>query len=214
MKYQLSVFVRNEMQYQEAQKYSIDTFYSDDIKLVKKYPEIYFEVPKNYQGEYPNHLLIRDAGLLLKQKSASFCLDYSMNIANQLTIEVLKRWPVKNMTISLELGLEDLKFFQDLSAEPIEYYIYGYPIDMTLKSHPLIKENGIVLEDIKKRKYHTRINNDTSISIFHYEPINRIAHISDYKALGITKFRIDFLDESADEIKKILENIVKALQEK
>jgi len=132
-------------------------------------------------------------------------LDYGLNIANISTIHLLKEIGAERMTLSVELSLEELQFFEKLENEPIEIFIYGRVVDMTLKNHPFIKENGYILEDMKGKKYPTKVENGV-VSIYHHEPMNHFEKIREYTKLGIKNFRMDFFEESEEEIRKILNN--------
>ena len=202
---ELSVFIRNKEQLEAIKQYTINHIYTDNLELVKESENLIFEVPKNYQEPLPKNILIKDLGMLEEKKEhKNIYIDYGMNIANQSTMELLKDYGVKKMTLSLELPIEELKFFQNLKDEPIEILIYGTIVVMTLKEHPLIKENGYIIEDVKKRKYKTKVLKDNSVIIYHHEPINHINKIKEYKKLGIKNFRFDFLEEGKEEIQNIL----------
>lgn len=205
---EISVFVRNKEQLETVKQYKIDSIYTDNLELVKEMETLIFEVPKNYQEPLPKNILIKDLGILEEEsEKKNIYVDYGMNIANQSTIDLLKEYGVKKMTLSLELPIEELKFFKHLEEEPIEILIYGTVVVMTLKEHPLIKENGYTIEDVKKRKYKTKVLKDNSVLIYHHEPMNNINKIKEYEKLGIKHFRLDFLDETEEEIKNILNKI-------
>ena len=108
------------------------------------------------------------------------------------------------MTLSLELNLEELKYFKNLKKNPLEILLYGRVIVMTLKNHPLIKEKGYSLEDKKKRQYPIKVDENKTVYIYHHEPINKLEEIKEYMELGIRNFRIDFFEEKESEINEVL----------
>lgn len=205
----LSVFIRNEQQYKIVKNFDIETIYTDNLELIKKDQNLYYAPSKKENITLQKKLLIKDVGFLEKYKDThEIILDYGLNIANQSTIELFEKWNVQKMTLSLELTLEELNYFQDLKSHPVEILIYGRVIDMTLKKHPLINENGLILEDLKKRKYPVKVKEDKTVYIYHHEPINKIKDIKKYIDLGIRNFRIDFYEEEEKEIKEILKNVI------
>lgn len=203
----LSVLVRNKEQYDVVKKYEVETIYTDNIDLAREFPDMYYAPWKEEKEVSVKKLLIRDLGLLEKYHGThDIILDYGLNIANLSTIELFLEYGVKKMTLSVELSLEELKFFKNLEFLPIEMLIYGRVIDMTLKRHPIIKENGYELEDVKKRKYPVKVDKNQTVYLYHHEPINRLNDIPKYVSLGIQNFRIDFYEETEREIQHVLES--------
>ena len=205
----ISVLIRNEEQYQIIKNYNLDCIYTDNLKLAKKY-DLYYETPRVYEklDNLPDKLLINDTGLLTS-KNKKIVTNYSLNVANSKTIALLLKYHVQKITLSVELTLEELRFL-NTKNKPLEIIIYGKIVNMFLKSHLLINDNDFKLIN-SNHKYPLRIDDNNHVSVFHYEPINLLDKILEYQKLGIKYFRLDFLDEKGEDIKKILDKIQKQI---
>ena len=201
----ISVLIRNEEQYKIVKDYDLDCIYTDNLLLARKY-DLFYETPRAYEelDNLPNKLLINDTGLL-NLDNKDIVTNYSFNVANSKTIKLLEKYHVKKITLSIEVTLEELKFM-NLTNRPVEVIIYGKIVNMFLKSHPLIKDNNFKLIN-SNHKFDSRVDSNEHVSIFNYEPINLINKIKEYQKLGINYFRLDFLDESSNDIKNILDKL-------
>ena len=201
----ISVLIRNEEQYKIVKDYELDCIYTDNLLLARKY-NLFYETPRVYEelDNLPNKLLINDTGLL-NLDNKEIVTNYSFNVANSKTIKLLEKYHVKKITLSIEVTLEELKFM-NLTNRPVEVIIYGKIVNMFLKSHPLIKDNNFKLIN-SNHKFDSRVDSNEHVSIFNYEPINLINKIKEYQKLGINYFRLDFLDESSNDIKNILDKL-------
>ena len=201
----ISVLIRNEEQYNIVKDYDLDCIYTDNLLLARKY-DLFYETPRVYEelDNLPNKLLINDTGLLTLDNK-EIVTNYSFNTANSKTIKLLEKYHVKKITLSIEVTLEELKFM-NLESDPVEVIIYGKIVNMFLKSHPLIKDNNFKLIN-SNHKFDSRVDSNEHVSIFNYEPINLIDKVDEYQKLGIKYFRLDFLDESSEDIKNILDKL-------
>ncbi len=203
----ISVLIRNEKQYNIIKNYELDCIYTDNLILALKY-DLYYETPRVYTklDNLPNKLLINDTGLL-KIHHKEIVTNYSFNVANRKTIELLMKYQVKKITLSVEMTLDELAFL-DCQKYPLEVILYGKIMVMLLKSHPLIKDNDYKLVN-GNQKFEMRLDEDKHVKIYHFEPINLIDKVVSYQKLGIKYFRVDFLNESEEEIKNIMDRLVK-----
>ena len=201
----LSVLIRNEEQYQIVKNYPLDCIYTDNLKLAFKY-DLYYETKRAYQKlpKLPAKLLINDTGLLLLPNK-KIVTNYSLNVANDQTIALLKKYNVEKITLSVEVTLEELKFLKD--KDRVEVIIYGRILDMLLKKHPIIKDSNYKLV-YNNHLYPITVDEDEKVSIYHYEPINLIPNIKAYQDLGLKYFRLDFFDESPEKIAKIIDSVI------
>ena len=205
----ISVLIRNEEQYNIVKDYDLDCIYTDNLLLARKY-DLFYETPRVYEelDNLPNKLLINDTGILTLDNK-EVVTNYSFNTANSKTIKLLEKYHVKKITLSIEVTLEELKFM-NLESHPVEVIIYGKIVNMFLKSHPLIKDNNFKLIN-SNHKFDSRVDSNEHVSIFNYEPINLIDKVDEYQKLGIKYFRLDFLDESSEDIKNILDKLKKQI---
>ena len=210
MKTNISVFIRNETQYHTMKKYNIKDIYSDQLRLVQKYPEIYYQMPRTdmKKSPLPNRLLVNNTGVMMRQKGKKEMIgDYFLNIANIASIKLFSQY-VNKMTLSIEYPKEELNLLKEY-ASIIEVLIYGRVEVMLLKSHPIFTKNGYELKDSEGHFYPIRVDEKHHVHIFHYEPINRISELSEYRNQGMKNFRLDFFDESEEEIETILHQVIK-----
>lgn len=199
-----SVLVRSEKQYEIVSHYEIQNIYSDSLELCLKHPEVYYLTSRVKEEEnLPNCLLVQDFGTIYKEKNKSMISNYTLNVANSCTCELLLKLGVQKIGLSVEMNLTELKCFPTISNYPVEVLIYGRVEDMLLKRHPEMTDGTYELESVNG-KYPVIVDQDRTVHIYHRKPIDRISEIEDLKSLGIRYGRIDFLDESEEEMKEIL----------
>jgi len=133
--------------------------------------------------------------------------DYTFNITNKLSEEVVRKFGVERITISPELDKKDIDIFGvDLEKEIV---VYGRTCLMTSKycpigkndnCHKLCQKDNYTLEDRKKFIFpivsdcincHSRIYNSKILSI-------------ENKEMDADFVRIDILDENENQIEKII----------
>lgn len=202
----ISVFVRNEEQLKIALKYPIQDIYTDNYDLVKKYPELYYQVPRVPNDKpLPKHLLVGDVGVIWEKKEECILVaDYFLNIANHATIETLLQNKVKKIALSVEATLSVVEDLLKINSYPIEILIYGRVENMMLKRHPLIDQTGYRLKDYQNDFYPISVDEEKHVHIFDSQPLNKIDDIKDYINVGVISFRLDFFDEKEAEINIIL----------
>ena len=190
-------------------KYQVKDIYSDNLQLVKKFPFIYYQTPRIYDKTvFPNKLLVTDIGLISDKKD--IISDYALNVSNIESILYLQKLGVKKITLSVEVTLDELKFFPDLSNYPVEVLIYGKVVVMVLKKHSILNKDGYTLEN-DNEFYDVKIGDNKEVMIFSSKPIDNIKEILEYQKHGIKNFRIDFFRESKEEIQKILSIVSKKM---
>lgn len=209
MKRAISVFVRNEEQYNIVKKYNIKDIYSDQLWLVQKYSEIYYQMPRTItkKNSLPNRLLINNMGVMNEgQRKKEMIGDYFLNIANISFIKLLSKY-LNKMTLSVEYPKEEIGLLKEYASK-IEVLIYGRVEVMLLKSHPIFTKNGYELKDIEGHFYKIKVDGEKHVHIFHYEPLNRLSELSEYQSQGIHNFRVDFFEETKEEIEAILRQVI------
>lgn len=208
MKYNISVKVSNIEQLNVVKNYPVDMIYSDDLEIVLNNLDIYYETPIVYDDTYEKtkKLLISDVGLL--HSKDEIVSNYQLNVANLSTVLLLLKENVKKVCLSLELNPSELRFMGDLSKYPVEYYLYGRPVVMNLKSHPLFNQDGYTIKNASGI-FPIKVEDDGLVKVMHKEVINRIDEIDELSEFGIKNFRVDFTYEKAKEVKDILDKLFK-----
>lgn len=198
-----SVLVRSERQYEVVSSYEIQNLYSDSLELCLHHPEVYYLTSRIKEEEnLPNRLLVQDYGTIYKEKGKSMVSNYTLNVANSCTCELLLKLGVQKIGLSVEMNLTELQCFPTLSHYPVEVLVYGRVEDMLLKRHPEMT-NGFYQMESVNGKYPVIVDKDRTVHIYHRKPIDRMSDIEDLKMLGIRYGRIDFLEESEEEIQEI-----------
>lgn len=229
----LNVLVRNEAQLKVCLEEKVNTIYVTNDDLYKKYKtekNIYLRLPRvltHFKEYNEENLLIGETGALHKYaKNNNVITDYYLNIANSEAIAFLLELGAKRVTLSIENTIESIekivKNTNDL--EKIEVMIYGRPEVMVMKHCLLsrfINQEPICKVCTKKDNYYLKDRNNKLYPIkpersenhmthlFHYKKRNELDNLKDYQRIGIENYRIEFLDETPEEVESILRKIEK-----
>ncbi len=222
-KINISILTRNESQLKCALENQVDTIYTTDYNLYhtyKDYKNIYYRVPR-IMNNHPNfeneNLLITEIGSLNHyQKNNHLISDYTLNITNHNSIELLTENNVKRVTLSVELTDNQIKNIMKTNY-PIELVIYGRLELMVMKYCPLKKclnycknckgsQDKFYLEDKEKNRY-PMLRENCITHILHKNITNKIFNISNYISYGIKNFRIELFDEDYNEVENLIRKI-------
>lgn len=224
-KINISILTRNETQLKCALENQIDTIYTTDYNLYntyKDYNNIYYRLPRII-NTHPNleneNLLITEIGSLNHyQKNNHLISDYTLNITNHNSIELLTKNNVKKVTLSVELTDNQIKNIMKTNY-PAELIIYGRLELMVMKYCPLKKclnycknckdsKDKFYLEDKEKNRY-PMLRENCITHILHKNITNKIPNIYNYISYGIKNFRIELFNEDYNEV----ENLIKKVRE-
>jgi len=226
--YKINVFVRNEEQLQICIDNDIDTIYTIDKELYNKYKEktnIYYKTPRvinDFINIKNGNILASELGSINKySKNNTVNTDYTINVVNSKSIELLNKLNVNTICLSPELNYNQIK---DVMKENynVELFVYGKielmvmkycPLKINLNKCSLCKENKnkYYLSDKDGNKY--RILHDNCItSIMHYKNTDLINEINKYKELNIYNYRIDLLEEEKEEVQLIIDRVRKNIE--
>ena len=214
---EISILARNKEQVQAGIDMNIDRIYVDSelYDIYKDNDKIYLRLERvnnNYNYDSKN-ILATEIGAIYKYRDSNLISDYYLNVVNNYSIKFLLDNGVKRVTLSPEINYN---YLDDYILDKVELIIYGTIENMITKSCP-IKELGICpckkediyyLEDINKNRYRV-LHNNCLTHIMHYKKINYIDNISYYKNLGIRSYRLELLDESYDEVIRLIDEIRK-----
>lgn len=241
----LSVLIRKKTQFEIIKKYNIDRIYiemleftTQDIYYIINYykdlnTEIYIALPKitrdinnNIIEEYLiklsnldiNGFLVRtiDQYSLIKNISKDICLDYSLNVINNYTINFWND-KVTNITLSIELNNKEIRNLNNANTETI---IYGHiPLmtsaqcvynNTTSKCNKGKKAEEYLLEDRKGISF--IVSTDCKMCnniIYNSHPLILMDKFKELNDFGVKRCRLEFLNESEDEIKFLMESALK-----
>ena len=214
---EISILARNKEQVQAGIDMNIDRIYvdSDLYDIYKDNDKVYLRLERvnnNYNYDSKN-ILATEIGAIYKYRDSNLISDYYLNVVNNYSIKFLLDNGVKRVTLSPEVNYN---YLDDYILDKVELIIYGTIENMITKSCP-IKELGICpckkediyyLEDINKNRYRV-FHNNCLTHIMHYKKINYIDNISYYKNLGIRSYRLELLDESYEEVIRLINEIRK-----
>ena len=141
----INVLTRNEEQLLFCiENNNINDIYVVDYNLYQKYKDnsnnkkIYYQTtrlkPKLLPLNNENILATELSSIVHYSKNNSVISDYYLNVVNNDTINYFKTLNVKRITLSVELGKEQLKKLNHTNTELI---IYGRPVVMLTKYCPL-----------------------------------------------------------------------------
>lgn len=169
-------------------------------------------VNNNYNYDSKN-ILATEIGAIYKYRDSNLISDYYLNVVNNYSIKFLLDNGVKRVTLSPEVNYN---YLDDYILDKVELIIYGTIENMITKSCPIKelkicpckKEDIYYLEDINKNRYRV-LHNNCLTHIMHYKKINYIDNINYYKNLGIRSYRLELLDESYEEVIRLIDEIRK-----
>jgi len=221
--YKINVQVRNEEQLITCVDNDIDTIYTSDKELYNKYKEVtnIFYKTKRVSNDFINikngNILATELGSVNKySKNNIVNTDYTLNIVNTKSIELLNKLNINTICLSPELSYNQVKDIMK-NKYNVELFIYGKvelmimkycPLKINLNNCSVCKDNKskYYLSDKDNNKYRI-LNNNCITSIMHYKNTDLIDDINKYKELNIYNYRIDLLDETKEEVEKIINRV-------
>lgn len=219
--------VQTEEQLKSLLECNIDGIYVSDYDLYEKYMDesvIYREnrVRITNKKKDASAVLLGETGSILNYPHVKKYGDSYLNIANHGTVELLLKEKVERMTLSVEMEISDLEplLKKYPFGNPFEWIIYGRPEIMVLK-HCILKENvnqdkickvckrdsNFYLKDRNNAMYPLETDEQHLTHIYYHRPVNLLAKTKEYLEVGLRNFRLDFYDESAEEIVKLVNHL-------
>ncbi|MDF9837672.1 putative protease [Breznakia sp. PFB2-8] len=221
---QLEVSVHTEEQLVACMKYENVHIFVGNKKLFMKYHDnknVHFKQSNVTQIHDEDSKMAGDIGGLDK----NYDLDYSLNITNSYAVEYLQRLRNGNIYLSLELKdahIESLiKEYEERVGghADIGVLLYGKPRLMSMKYCPindvlsdgkkkhcnLCKEDAYHLEDVFHHRFLLKGDDACITHMYHHQAVDKIEKLNIYKMLGIKLFRLDFIDETPQQIHQIIQ---------
>ena len=155
--------------------------------------------------------LIDDYGALMCKKVKDVVhVDYSLNVTNSYTLSSLIELGARTICLSPELSLDKIKkIHQNYPNSYSEILVYGKVKLMKMKYNPINNSEGYLI-DRNNKKFLVK-KGDNITSIYNNETIDLIEKIEELLKIGICNFRVDLLEESYEQSKKIVEKIHKKI---
>lgn len=216
---EVSLLARNSEQVRAGIAANVDRIYVDS-DLYDDYRDndrVYLRLERvNSDYDYDSkNILATEMGAIYRYGDGSCNLisDYFLNTVNNYGIKFLLDRGVKRVTLSPEVNYD---YLDDYILDKVELIIYGTIENMITKSCP-IRELGICpcrkddiyyLEDINKNRYRV-LHKNCLTHIMHYKKINFLDNIDYYKRIGVRAYRLELLDESYNDVIKLVSEIRK-----
>ncbi len=222
-KIKISILIRNETQLKAAIKNNVDIIYTTKINLYNKYKEkcnIYYKTPRvinKFISIKNGNILASELGSINKyRKDNNVNVDYTLNIVNTKSIELLNSLDVKTICLSPELDYLQIKNIMKKNYN-VELLVYGKVELMIMKYCPLKvllnncqncqnNNNSYYLVDKFKHKFKI-LKDNCLISIMHYKNTDLTNDLEKYQNLNIYNYRIDLLDETEEEVTNIINKV-------
>ena len=203
-----------------------------------KNKNIYLKIPNIIKGEFNNivktieelmpfikGIITSNVGIIRIYKDKLFIIgDYKLNIFNREAAEFYAE-DVDVPCLSLELNRKEIKEMMKNINCKIGVNIYGNtelmvseycPVGSTFGGKASKKEcNGVCMKDNFKlidrmnENFSVLCDNNCRSHILNSVPTNLIEQVEELKSFNITNFRVDFKDESYEEVNDILNKIAK-----
>ena len=172
-------------------------------------------------SKYIKGVITSNAGIINKFKDKLYLIgDYKLNIFNSKALEFYRE-DLNNVSLSLELHRKEIKEISDKRAAlcgiygKTELMVSEYcPIGSSFGGKCKDKDcNGACMKDsftlIDRMNEGFKVMTDKYCRshILNSLPLNLIDEIKDLKAIGINEFRVDFKDESENDVIEIVNEI-------
>lgn len=216
----ISVLVRNKEQLDTCMELGVENIIVNNKELMND--KTIYKIPRdNIKHDYNyKKLLVTDYASLDKYRNHS--TDYFLNVTNHYSLNYISKYASKIM-LSVENSMDNIKDIMNESNSNVEVLIYGNIELMIMKYCPLNtivnkdkicrvcqSDNKYYLKDRNNKLYRLENNKDThSTVILNCNKTNLIDKIDELKKYGVTNFRIEFLDETKEEVKEIIERVKK-----
>lgn len=206
---EISVRVRTLKQYELVKSLGIEEIYFENV--ISRNNEIY----KNLTGT----VLVQGLGGLNKYKNTNeVVVDSTFNVINAPSVALLSSLGVKRVTLSNEISFNYINalidnYKNEYHTDPnLELIVYGKTPLMHSKYCPLrrldmcgeCKKRRFALKD-KFQLFPLYFNNDCTLDLLNSKTLNIIDDLE--KVDGISYYRVEIIDETDEEIRKIITSL-------
>jgi len=226
----LSCLVRTEEQLKTCLKNNIEKIYVTDINIYQKYKEnyhnIFFRLERIHPTFRENTSTIATELAQLKNPTHPYITDYYLNVANTSYLKFLEENGIKCATLSIELKPEQIYHLtkNNPTTLELEIIIYGR-VELMIMNHCLLnmlvhkektkcnacKENYYLI-DRNQEKYPILVNSRITHLMSSKKDWFTISELKTLVTSGIDYMRIEFFEETEEEVTNILEKYQHILQ--
>ncbi len=249
---ELSVLCARDEQVEAALRAGVRTIYVDyqDIQgyksavpLVRGWPEarIFLATPRIqmpaeapiyrfFQKQEPDGLLVRNAGGLLycAERGLSFVTDFSLNAANELTVEWLRDRGAQRVTASHDLNLDQLVALQRVVPREILEIVIHLRMPMFHMAHCVFcaflspghdktdcgrpcDHHDVKLRDRVGVEHPLKADVGCRNTLYNAVPQTAAEYLPRLLKQGARHLRIEFLDDSSKDVERIIQLYREAL---
>ncbi|GKU23933.1 U32 family peptidase [Clostridium folliculivorans] len=216
---------------------SLNSLLEKDIENIDL-SKVYFKVPNIIKDEYQyvcsvidkyidniKGIVTANAGIIYRYNSKTSIIgDYKLNIFNSKAVEFYEK-SIDVLPISVELNRSEMisvtkgkkSSYQALIYGRVEMMVSEYcPIGSTFgqkssnnNCNQSCVKDDFILEDRMKEKFVMTTDRFCRSHIYNSVPLNLIDEMDRMEQIGISSFRVDFIDEDYNEVSRIIRVIKK-----
>lgn len=230
---QLKAFLESDFKYAAINPFGkLDSSYL--IKMKDK--KVFFKLPNIIKSEfeslcetigenleYIEGIITSNLGVISKFRGRTKVIgDYKLNIFNSYALDFYKEF-IDGSCLSLELNKKEIKDIVKNSQVPLQMLVYGR-VELMVSEYCAIgstfgekctskncngacKNGDFVLKDRMGEEFALKTDKFCRSYVYNNVPNNLIPNINELKSMNIKSFRADFIDESYEETKKVLQAI-------
>ncbi|WML35813.1 DUF3656 domain-containing protein [Clostridium sp. OS1-26] len=226
-------FLKSDFQYAAINPFSNLGFNCLDKLKGKK---VFFKIPNIIKSEFNyicdsiesrltdiEGLITANMGIIHKfSKNTKILGDYKLNIFNSYALDFYNKFLCGNC-LSVELNRKELSDIVKKDKSPTQILVYGKVELMVSEYCPIgsvfggksackdcsraCEKGQFVLKDRKGEEFVLKNDRFCRSYIYNNVPTNLISNIRELRTMGIRSYRVDLIDESYDEAKRILESV-------
>lgn len=216
----LSLKSKNRISLKDLEEYKDLNLYILTPEIIKEEFDLVVEEIEK-ASKYIKGVITSNAGIINKFKDKLYLIgDYKLNIFNSKALEFYRE-DLNNVSLSLELNRKEIKEIGDKRA--VLCGIYGKTELMVSEYCPIgssfggkckdkdcngaCMKDSFTLVDRMNEGFKVMTDKYCRSHILNSLPLNLIDEIKDLKAIGINEFRVDFKDESENDVIEIVNEI-------
>ena len=216
----LSLKSKNRISLKDLEEYKDLNLYILTPEIIKEEFDLVVEEIEK-ASKYIKGVITSNAGIINKFKDKLYLIgDYKLNIFNSKALEFYRE-DLNNLSLSLELNRKEIKEIGDKRA--VLCGIYGKTELMVSEYCPIgssfggkckdkdcngaCMKDSFTLVDRMNEGFKVMTDKYCRSHILNSLPLNLIDEIKDLKAIGINDFRVDFKDESENDVIEIVNEI-------
>ncbi|MCR3759847.1 DUF3656 domain-containing U32 family peptidase [Clostridium felsineum] len=211
----------------------VDIFKKNCDINIKELKDVYIKVPNIIKEEFYNICKIIDesshnikgivtanAGIISKYKNTLKIIgDYKVNIFNSEALRFYKN-DIVGCCLSTELSKNEIRELNKYKCMDTQLIVYGKIEAMVSEYCPIgsvfggkssknncagtCMKSSFVLKDKMGVEFDVITDKYCRSHIYNPLPVNLINNLEEIKTLGVDSFRVDFIDEDLDRVKKVL----------